>query len=70
MVDLIFQLLETVSKMEGINKEVGSLLAECVWVRREEVRAQLVREACSVSHSNLEDYDWNTKVGRTKCGLD
>ena len=35
---------------------------ECIWVRRDEIRGQLVRDASSLSHCNLVDYDWKTKV--------
>ena len=57
-----FQLSEVASQTAGISNEVAGLLAECIWVRREEVRAQLVREASTVSHCNLEDFDWDAKV--------
>ena len=46
----------------GVSQELSQLVAECLSVRREEVRAQLVRDSCSVSHCHLTDYDWKLKV--------
>ena len=59
----LLQLTETAGTIEGISSEIASLIAECVWVRRDEVKAELVRQACSISSCDLEDYDWDTKVG-------
>ena len=50
---------------EGESEEVAGVIAECLWVRRDEVKAQLARNSCSISHSVLQDYDWRTKVMST-----
>ena len=47
---------------QGLSQEIASLLAECLWVRREEIRDELVRRSCAISHSFLADYDWKMKV--------
>ena len=47
---------------DGVGEEAASVLAECLWVRREEVRSQLARDSCAISHSVLRDYDWKMKV--------
>ena len=54
--------MEAANKLEGVNGDISSVLVECVWVRRTELKDQLVRDACSISQSTLEDYDWETKV--------
>ena len=46
----------------GVSPELSQLVAECLSVRREEVRAQLVRDSCNISHCHLSDYDWKLKV--------
>ena len=46
----------------GVSQELSQLVAEYLSVRREEVRVQLVRDSCSVSHCHLTDYDWKLKV--------
>ena len=43
---------------------VAEVLVECLWVRKEEVREQLVRDSCAISHSTLLDYDWRMKAGQ------
>ena len=48
----------------GVSVEVSRLLAECLWVRREEIRLQLIRDSCTFSHSHLVDFDWRLKVRR------
>lgn len=58
---LFWQVLERLCS-RGLSQELGSLLAECLWVRREEVKKELVRESCAISHSFLADYDWKMKV--------
>lgn len=55
------KLSETVSKLD-IQQEIGLVITECIWVRRDEIRGQLVRDASSLSHCNLVDYDWKTKM--------
>ena len=45
-----------------MSQELSQLVAECLSVRREKVRAQLVRDSCNVSHCHLTDYDWKLKV--------
>lgn len=54
---------------EGVGEEVAGILVECLWVRREEVRGQLVRDSCAVSHSVLRDYDWKMKVTTLRATL-
>ncbi len=46
----------------GLSSELCQLVSQCMWVRREEIRSQLVRDSCAVSHSHLEDFDWKMKV--------
>ena len=46
----------------GVSLELSQLVAECLSVRREEARAQLVRDSCNISHCHLSDYDWKLKV--------
>ena len=47
---------------QGLSQEIAGLLAECLWVRKEEIRDELVRQSCAISHSYLADYDWKMKV--------
>ena len=37
-------------------------MGECVSVRSEELRTQLLRESAKVSPSSLTDFDWKLKV--------
>ena len=58
---LIHQLIEKLSGM-GVSSELCQVIAGCVWVRRGEVRSQMVRDSCAISHSHLTDFDWRVKV--------
>ena len=42
--------------------EVCKVIGECVSVRSEEVRTQLLRDTSKVSPSSLSDFDWKLKV--------
>ena len=57
-------LVQVVERLSGagVSGEVCQVIGECVGVRREEVRAQLLREASQVSPSCLTDFDWKLKV--------
>ena len=46
----------------GVSGEVCRVIGECVSVRSEEVRAQLLRDSTKVSPSSLRDFDWKLKV--------
>ena len=55
------QLMKKVQSM-GASQEVSQVIATCLWVRKEEIHAQLVKESCSITQSKLEDFDWKLKV--------
>ena len=46
----------------GVNGELSQLVAGCLWVRREEIRAQLLKDSYKFSHTYLNDFDWRLKV--------
>ena len=46
----------------GASQEVSQVLATCLWVRRDEILAQLVKDSCNITQSKLEDFDWKLKV--------
>ena len=46
----------------GVSGDVCRVIGECVGVRREEVKAQLLRDTSQVSPSTLTDFDWKLKV--------
>lgn len=46
----------------GASTEVSQVVATCLWVRKEEIRTQLVKATCDITHSKLEDFDWKLKV--------
>lgn len=46
----------------GASAESADLVAKCLWVRREEVKGQLVRDSCRISQSYLSDFDWRLKL--------
>ena len=46
----------------GLGGEVCSVMGECVSVRSEELRTQLLRDSAKVSPSSLTDFDWKLKV--------
>ena len=37
-------------------------IAECLSVRREELRQQLIQSSGTISHDHLIDFDWQVKV--------
>lgn len=47
----------------GADQEVSQVVATCLWVRKDEIRAQLVKDSCDITQSKLEDFDWKLKVG-------
>ena len=55
------QLTEKLRSM-GASADVSQVVATCVWVRKEEVRDQLVKESCNIAQSRLDDFDWKLKV--------
>lgn len=46
----------------GASAEVSQGVATCLWVRKDEIRAQLVKATCDITQSKLEDFDWKLKV--------
>ena len=56
--------LQVVKKLVdmGVSGELSQLVAGCLWVRREEIRSQLVRDSYQFSHTHLNDFDWRLKV--------
>lgn len=55
------QLAERLKGM-GASSEVSQLVATCLWVRKEEIHDQLVKDSCNISQSRLDDFDWKLKV--------
>lgn len=49
----------------GVNGEVCKVIGECVSVRQEEVRTQLLRDSSKVTPTSLTDFDWKLKVSST-----
>ena len=58
------QIIEQLSAA-GVSGEVCKVIGECVSVRSEEVRTQLLRDTAKVSPSSLSDFDWKLKVSRS-----
>jgi hypothetical protein len=54
-------LTDTLTQL-GVPQEVGVVIAECIWVRKEEVHDQLVRDSSAITSCSLKDYDWKTKL--------
>lgn len=48
----------------GVSEEVCKVMGECVGVRQEEVRTQLLRDSSKVTPTSLTDFDWKLKVRR------
>ena len=48
----------------GVSEEVCKVMGECVGVRQEEVRTQLLRDSSKVTPTSLTDFDWKLKVSR------
>jgi len=44
--------------------EYSKEVADAVWVRRDEIRIQLVKRTSEISHAYLKDFDWQLKVGK------
>ena len=61
-----------IEKLKGLNvsAETSQIIATCLWVRRDEIRAQLVRDSCNIAHSNLSDFDWSLKVHACMVDID
>lgn len=55
------QLAEKLQSM-GVTLEVSQLMATSLWVRRDELHNQLVKESCNISQSRLDNFDWKLKV--------
>ena len=47
---------------QGASAELAQLIAECLSVRKDEIREQLVKESCNISQAYLSDFDWKLKV--------
>ena len=47
---------------EGVYPAVAESIAECLSVRRDELRQQLIQSSCAISHAHLVDFDWQVKV--------
>ena len=48
----------------GVDEELSQLVASCLWVRRDEIRSQLLKDSYmyKFSHTYLSDFDWRLKV--------
>ena len=57
---LWFQILGQLTFMPP---EYSKEVADAVWVRRDEIRIQLVKRTSEISHAFLKDFDWQLKVG-------
>ena len=55
---------KVVEKLKGlsVSAEMAQTVATCLWVRRDEIRGQMVRSSCNITHSHLNDFDWRLKV--------
>lgn len=51
----------------GASAEISQVVATCIWVRREEIHTQLVKDSCNITQSKLEDFDWKLKVNCGTC---
>ena len=60
----IYTTLQVIERLSGagVSGEVCKVIGECVSVRSEEVRTQLLRDTAKVSPSSLSDFDWKLKV--------
>ena len=52
---------------QGASAELAQLIAECLSVRKDEIREQLVKESCNISQAYLSDFDWKLKVCNEWC---
>ena len=57
---LWFQIL---GQLTFLLPEYSKEVADAVWVRRDEIRIQLVKRTSEISHAYLKDFDWQLKVG-------
>lgn len=55
------QLTKKIQAM-GASSEVSQVVATCLWVRKDEIRTQLVKDSCNITQSKLMDFDWKLKV--------
>ena len=46
----------------GVDGDLSQLVAGCLWVRREEISSQLLRDSYKFSHTYFNDFDWRLKV--------
>lgn len=46
----------------GATVELSQIIATCLWVRRDEIHTQLVKESANIAQSTLMDFDWKLKV--------
>ena len=46
----------------GASPEISQMVATCLWVRKDEIRTQLVKNSCNIAQSKLVDFDWKLKV--------
>lgn len=55
---------ELAEKLQGMgaSSDVSQLVATCLWVRRDEIHDQLVKDSCNISLSRLDDFDWKLKL--------
>lgn len=51
----------------GVTPEISEVVATCLWVRKEEIRTQLIKDSCNISQSKLQDFDWKLKVALFNC---
>ena len=73
--DALFQTVKTLSRDQetkeslaeklqalGASQDISQIIATCIWVRRDEIHTQLVKDSCSMTQSRLDDFDWRLKV--------
>ncbi|XP_064393067.1 COMM domain-containing protein 8-like [Halichondria panicea] len=55
---------KVIDKLKGLNlnDEMAQVVAVCLWVRREEIRGQMIGSSCNITHSHLNDFDWRLKL--------
>ena len=54
-------LIEKLQAM-GTSPEISQVVATCLWVRKDEIHAKLVKDSIGNSQSRLDDFDWKLKV--------
>lgn len=55
------QLAKRIQAMGG-SSEISQVLGTCLWVRKDEIHTQLVKDSCNITQSKLVDFDWKLKV--------